>query len=87
MKKAKYGYSHKIVEILNASTSDSLGIKLGRLCLERGYSVAEVSEVLGVSRQTIYNWFTGVGGPSKSRREKVQFLIEKLQKQPLSDNE
>lgn len=83
----KYGYSHKIVEILNTSTSDSLGIVLGRLCLARGYSVAEVSEVLGVSRQTIYNWFTGVASPGKRRHEKLESLIKKLEQQPLSSNE
>lgn len=85
--KAKYGYSHKIVEILNASTSNSLGIALGRLCLSRGYSVKDVAEVLGVSRQTVYNWFTGVVEPNKQRAEKVQFLIEKLQKQSPPTNE
>lgn len=83
----KHGYSQKIAEILRTSTSSSLGVALGRLCLARGYSVVEVSEVLGVSRQTIYNWFTGVTEPGKRRHEKLQSLISKLQQQPHSTNE
>jgi transposase len=75
---SKYGYSQSIISATNNNELKGLGIELGRMCVRNQYSVAEVAQVLKVSRQTIYNWFTGKGNPRKRYEEQVTALIEKL---------
>lgn len=71
-------YSGKTIAAVNNTETTGLGVELGRLCIARGYSVMEVAEVLGVSRQTIYHWFKGRGHPGGRYLQKVQSLVEKL---------
>jgi predicted transcriptional regulator len=57
------GYSQNLVEANKKADAKSLGVALGRVCIAQNISVTEVSEVLGVSRATIYNWFEGLNYP------------------------
>ena len=43
-----------------------LGVALGRAAIELGVSVSAVATALGVSRQTVYNWFVGSYDPKTS---------------------
>ena len=79
-----YGYSLRLVE-LNKKAAElfdplPLGVELGRLCIAQGVSVIEVSETLGVSRQTVYNWFIGVHDPNVVHNTKLLSLIKKLKR-------
>ncbi len=38
-------------------------ISPGLVCVKRNIPVATVANSIGVSRQTIYNWFTGASDP------------------------
>lgn len=73
-----YGYSVKLVNLNKAANGRKLGVKLGRACIAADISVSAVARRLGVSKQTIYNWFTGVVEPSTDRAAKVQAYIDKL---------
>ena len=53
----QYGYSLRIADLNKKADGTLLGVKLGRLCIKNNVSVVEVSGVLDVSRQTVYNWF------------------------------
>jgi hypothetical protein len=53
----KYGYSLRIADLNKKADGTLLGVKLGRLCIKNNVPVVEVSTKLGVSRQTVYNWF------------------------------
>lgn len=53
----QYGYSLRIADLNKKADGALLGVKLGRVCIKNNVSVVEVSGVLGVSRQTVYNWF------------------------------
>ena len=55
--------------------TNELWIKLGRICIKLGVPVADVASDLNVSRQTVYNWFTGVNQPSKQTAEEISELI------------
>ena len=41
-----------------------------------GYSVAELAETLGVTRQSVYNWLAGTRTPTLSRILKLNALSQ-----------
>lgn len=59
-----YGYSAKLIQLNSVADESRLGVALGRVCIAQDISVAHVASVVGVSRQTVYNWFCGTYEPS-----------------------
>jgi predicted DNA-binding protein YlxM (UPF0122 family) len=51
-------YSQKIIDDV-MKTPKSLGNQLGRWAIHHDFSVVRISKALGVTRQTVYNWFLG----------------------------
>jgi hypothetical protein len=74
-----YGYSQRLIEA-NKVADDSLGVALGRLCIERNIPVNTIAEYLGVSRATIYNWFWGASNPSKQHSELIVSFVRQHKK-------
>tara|TARA_R110000824_G_scaffold9154_3_gene41183 strand:+ start:1084 stop:1317 length:234 start_codon:yes stop_codon:yes gene_type:complete len=74
-----YGYSLKLIELNKASDKELLGVYLGAVCIKNDVSVAEVAQKLKVSRQAVYNWFTGVSNPNVQTAIKIEKLIDKLE--------
>lgn len=75
-----YGYSQRMVEANRQANVKSLGVALGRLCIELGVSVSDVASKLGVSRATVYNWFWGSSIPDRARSERIAKLMQTLKK-------
>lgn len=71
------GYSTRLVESVKAGDAASAGVKLGRVCISRNYSVKDVADYLGVTRMTVYRWFRGYD-ISPRHSHKVQELLAKL---------
>jgi len=71
------GYSLRLVQ-LNRAAAKSLGVKLGRACIENNVPVAVVAKRLGVSRQAVYSWFTGASIPRSSTEEKIKAFMDTL---------
>lgn len=65
------GYSVALRDHNRKADKRNLGVRLGRHCIAENVSVKAIAEIMGVSRQTIYNWFTGVGAPSKRHAELI----------------
>lgn len=74
-----YGYSLKLIELNKASDKKLLGVYLGAVCIKNDVPVAEVAQKLKVSRQAVYNWFTGVSNPNVQTAIKIEKLIDKLE--------
>lgn len=72
-----FGYSIRIVTLNNAA-EDSLGVRLGRACIQHNMPVSAVAKALGVSRQTVYSWFTGESKPRGINEENIKILIDDL---------
>jgi len=73
------GYSARLIK-LNHRAGDcyhdySIGVELGKFCIEHDIPVMQVSTVLGVSRQTVYNWFVGLTAPSQQTAKGIQAFI------------
>jgi len=69
------GYSYQTVKRIQTGDSTSPGVLLGKFCLDNDISVRRVAEALGVSRQTIYSWFSGKAHPSGQHLVKIQRLL------------
>jgi len=70
-------YSQKIIDDV-AKTPKSLGNQLGRWAIHLDFPVTKIARALGVSRQTVYNWFTGTE-VFVAYRNRVEFLTKIMQ--------
>lgn len=70
-----YGYSARLIELNKRADKRLLGVRLGRVCIKHNVPVADVASQLGVSRQTIYNWFTGASNPQQTFVDAVEVLL------------
>ena len=75
-----YGYTVKLVTLNKSADKESLGVKLGRECIKYNVPVSHVADRLGVSRQTVYNWFTGESLPNEQTRKDIEKFINKIQR-------
>ena len=73
-----YGYSARLIDINKKADRKLIGVRLGRVCIRNDFPVAKVAYRLGVSRQTVYNWFCGDTSPQESSMPAVEKLIESL---------
>jgi transcriptional regulator with XRE-family HTH domain len=72
------GYSVKLHK-LNAQADDAgIGVRLGRVCLKKSIPVSEVAAALGVTRQTVYNWFCARTTPYPAAYARIESYIAHL---------
>lgn len=71
------GYSFRLVKANQAANPKHIGVQLGRYCITNDIPVTTIAIKLGVTRMTIYNWFTGVGVPNKDKVKKIEKLLNK----------
>lgn len=75
-----YGYSLKVVLLNQKADQTRLGVRLGKKCIKLGIPVVDIAERLGVSRQTVYNWFIGDYEPTKELTDSVRNLIRNIKR-------
>ena len=73
------GYSQIVIEA-NQAAEKTLGVELGAVCIKLKHSVQKVSESLNISRQTVYDWFSGKANPTRLKKDEVKQLIRELSK-------
>ena len=73
------GYSYALVKAINAADSKLLGVRLGRVCVAKDVPVTTVATRCGVSRQTVYWWFTGVFKPKPKLAELIAQILEEYE--------
>ena len=71
------GYSLRLVDAVKAGDPRHPGVRLGKYCIEKGIPVSTMARKFGVSRMTIYTWFTGAGVPRKSKIELIEKILSK----------
>jgi len=75
------GYSQLVIELNETATKTlkvNIGALLGRACIANRYPVTTVSSDLKVSRQTVYDWFSGKATPTKSKHDMINNLIQTI---------
>jgi DNA-binding transcriptional regulator YiaG len=71
------GYSQIIVEA-NMQAKETIGTILGAMCISLKYPASQVAKKLQVSRQTVYDWFSGRKKPTVRHQLKIKELIVTL---------
>ena len=77
-----YGYSARTIHLNKEADHRRLGVAFGRAAIETGLSVTDIANHLGVSRQTVYNWFVGSYDPKASLTGEITKLLDWLKQQP-----
>jgi hypothetical protein len=72
------GYSTLTVQEIQEANPTLLGVKLGKICVNKDIPVIDVAEYFGVSRVTVYAWFRGKTVVSGKHADKMQKMIAKL---------
>lgn len=70
-----YGYSIRLIRLNKSADRKLLGVRLGKLCIQHDVPVSSVATKLGVSRQTVYNWFIGTTSPNPSLALRIEKFI------------
>ena len=70
-------YSPQVIAAVRG-TPVTLGRRLGRWAVHLDFPVAQIAEITGATRQTVYNWFNG-GEVFVAYRPSVEALIKVLQ--------
>lgn len=71
-------YSLNIMLLNQQAEQKRLGVKLGKKCIKLGIPVAEIAGKVGVSRQTVYNWFIGAYDPKPELAMVITQLLRNL---------
>ena len=78
-------YSQKIIALVN-ETPQGLGTELARWAIRRDVSMQRISTLVGASRQTVYNWFTGATEVAPAYQDKVTEILAVLKKTSQTDD-
>ena len=73
-----HGYSVKLVQLNKLADKKKLGVILGKECIRTSISVSQAAKIIGVSRMTVYNWFTGLHNPQEVYEPAIQGLLDQL---------
>lgn len=73
-----YGYSQRIVERNRRADDRLIGVRLGRVCIAQEVPVSVVAREFKVTRQTVYNWFSGASSPATLLHTRIDVYIANL---------
>jgi transcriptional regulator with XRE-family HTH domain len=71
------GYSFALHLANQNADSRLIGVRLGKYCIKNSIPVVKVAEQFGVSRMTIYQWFTGESRPRSAKVEQIEKFLAK----------
>ena len=70
-------YSQKIIDMV-ASSPKTPGNLLGRWAIHLDFPVTKIAYALGVTRQTVYNWFVGIHPPNKTHDKTIRDFLDRV---------
>jgi DNA-binding XRE family transcriptional regulator len=73
------GYSLRLRDLNRRAPNKALGVRLGRVCIKHDVPVTVVAKMMGVTRQTVYNWFVGTSNPQPSLVTLVESYIAQFE--------
>lgn len=72
------GYTKLVIEKNAEADASKIGVRLGRACIKKNVPVNTVASYFGVSRATIYSWFSGYKEPRSTKTEEINQFIKTL---------
>jgi plasmid maintenance system antidote protein VapI len=76
-------YSQRIIDLVMSSPKTP-GNQLGRWAIHLNFPVTKIAEALGVTRQTVYNWFEGKD-VFVAYQNRVELLLKIMQSSKTAD--
>jgi len=73
-------YSRKMYDAVAKADMSMLGVQLGAACVDAQVPVQVVARWMGVTRQGVYYWFTGVTDIADDKQDKAEQIIQVLTK-------
>lgn len=77
-------YSQKIIDAVTAAPKTP-GNQLGRWAIYLDFPVTKIAYVLGVTRQTVYNWMIGKTEVFVGYQDRVELLLKIMQSSKTAD--
>lgn len=75
MRNGLRGYSTPFVRAVAEGKLSALVERFANHCIAREIPVSSVAELLGVTRATVYSWFTGRSEPRARHQETIKRLM------------
>jgi transcriptional regulator with XRE-family HTH domain len=73
------GYSLKFAKLVNKTSENiSIGVTLGKACIEKDVPVMQIAKHFNVSRTAVYAWFTGKSIPNLAHQMKIHKLLKRM---------
>lgn len=69
------GYTVQFVQRVRAGDRSKIGVALGNDVVDKNIPIAVVADYVGVTRMTVYSWFTGKFNPRGHNVELLKELI------------
>jgi hypothetical protein len=73
------GYSTLFIRKVGEADQEDLVIQFANACISREIPVVEIAYRMGVTRATVYNWFTGKAYPRVQQQEKIRKTLARWQ--------
>jgi hypothetical protein len=78
MRNSQRGYDSLFLQKVEAADQSAEVMLLANVCIDKGVPMAEVALLCGVTRATVYNWFTGRTAPHPRHRTQMSKIILRL---------
>jgi hypothetical protein len=73
------GYSLKFAKLVNSADEGiSIGVTLGKACIEKDVPVMQIAKHFSVSRTAVYAWFIGKSIPNLTHQMKIHKLLKRM---------
>lgn len=73
-----FGYTQIVITKNKEADDSKIGVKLGRICIEKNVPAQIVANYFGVSRAAVYGWFSGEKEPRGKREAEILSFISNL---------
>jgi hypothetical protein len=75
MSKTARGYTTLFLSAIEEAELDPVVKQFAKGCIKRGIPIAAVADWQGVTRASVYNWFTGKTSPRQSQMVRMKKVV------------
>ena len=83
MSKLARGYSTLFLSRIEKAELDPFLKQFADECIRRGIPISAIASRLGVTRASVYNWFTGRAAPRRSQMVQIKKVVSRWTRPPI----
>ena len=73
-----FGYTQIVINKNREADDSKVGVRLGRICIDKNVPAQVVANYFGVSRAAVYGWFSGDKEQRGKRLIEIESFISNL---------